>query len=124
MSVVNISKHRTPVDSVLIKISKVCIYINRHNKGIVTHANCNVTVKSIKININIKYYVWHMYRIRNLDTNKERERKQLNIFERKVYRRILGLAYDNEKENWRILTNKEIYAGVKKPTIIRDKRVT
>jgi len=34
-----------------------------------------------------------------------------------VYRRILGPVYDNEKENWRILTNKEIYAGVKKPTI-------
>jgi hypothetical protein len=38
------------------------------------------------------------------------DRKQLNIFERKVYRRILGPVYDNEKENWRILTNKEIYA--------------
>jgi hypothetical protein len=24
----------------------------------------------------------------------------------KVYRRILGPVYDNEKENWRILTNK------------------
>jgi hypothetical protein len=32
----------------------------------------------------------------------KRDRKQLNIFERKVYRRILGLVYDNEKENWRI----------------------
>jgi len=41
----------------------------------------------------------------------------MNIFERKVYRRILGPVYDNEKENWRILTNKEIYARVKKPTI-------
>jgi len=40
------------------------------------------------------------------------------IFERKVYRRILGPVYENEKENWRILTNKEIYASVKKPTII------
>jgi len=48
----------------------------------------------------------------------KRDRKQLNIFERKVYIRILGPAYDNEKENWRILTNKEIYARVKKPTII------
>jgi len=35
-----------------------------------------------------------------------------------VYRRILGPVYDNEKESWRILTNKEIYASVKKPTII------
>ena len=48
----------------------------------------------------------------------KRDRKQLNTFERKVYRRILGLVYDNGKENWRILNNKEIYASVKKPTII------
>ena len=34
-----------------------------------------------------------------------------------MYRRILGPLYDNEKENWRILTNKEIYASVKKPSI-------
>jgi hypothetical protein len=32
--------------------------------------------------------------------------------------RILGPVYDNEKDNWRILTNKEIYKMVKKkPTI-------
>jgi hypothetical protein len=43
----------------------------------------------------------------------KRDRKQLNIFERKVYRRTLGPVYDNEKENWRILTDKEIYAIVK-----------
>ena len=48
----------------------------------------------------------------------KRDRKQLNIFERKVYRRILGLVYDNGKENWRILINKEIYASVEKPTLI------
>jgi hypothetical protein len=42
----------------------------------------------------------------------------LNVFERKVYRRILGPVYDNEKENRRILTNYEIYASVRKPTII------
>jgi hypothetical protein len=53
----------------------------------------------------------------------EIDRKQLNVFERKVYRRILGPVYDNEKENWRILTNKEIYASVKKPTIIETKRL-
>jgi len=34
-----------------------------------------------------------------------------------VYSRILGPVYDNEREKWRILTNKEIYAIVKKPTI-------
>jgi len=40
-----------------------------------------------------------------------------------VYRRILGPVYENEKENWRILTNKEIYACVKKPTIIETIRL-
>jgi hypothetical protein len=51
------------------------------------------------------------------------DRKQLKVFERKVYRRILGPVYDNEKENWRILTNKEIYASVKKPYYNRDNKV-
>ena len=40
-----------------------------------------------------------------------------------MYRRILGPVNDNEKENWRILTNKEIYARVKKPTIIETVRL-
>jgi len=40
------------------------------------------------------------------------DRKQINIFERKVYRRILGTVYGNEKENRRILSNEEIYAMV------------
>jgi hypothetical protein len=44
------------------------------------------------------------------------DRKQLNIFEMKVYWQILGPVYDNKKENWKILTNKEIYPSVKKPT--------
>jgi hypothetical protein len=47
----------------------------------------------------------------------------LNIFERKVYRKILGPVYDNEKENWRVLTNKEIYASVKKSTITETIRL-
>jgi hypothetical protein len=46
-----------------------------------------------------------------------RDGKQLNIFERKLYRRILGSVYENEKENWMMLTNKEMYTIVKKPTI-------
>jgi len=53
----------------------------------------------------------------------KRDRKQLNIFERKMYRRILGPVYDNEKENWRILTNKEIYASVKKSYYNGDSKV-
>ena len=36
----------------------------------------------------------------------KRDRKQMNIFERNMYRRILGPVYDNEEEKWRILTNK------------------
>ena len=47
----------------------------------------------------------------------------MNIFETKVYRRILGPVYDNERENWRILTNKEIYASVKKTHCNRDNKV-
>jgi hypothetical protein len=35
----------------------------------------------------------------------------------KLYRRILGPVYGNGKENWRILTDKEIYVNVKKPSI-------
>jgi hypothetical protein len=47
----------------------------------------------------------------------------LNIFERKVYRRILGPVYDNEKENWSVLTNEEIFTIVKKPTITETIRL-
>jgi trimethylamine:corrinoid methyltransferase-like protein len=53
----------------------------------------------------------------------KRDRKQLNVFGRKVYRRILGPVYDSEKENWRILTNKEIYASVEKTYYNRDNKV-
>ena len=47
--------------------------------------------------------------VRNWDTN--RDRKQLNISE--SVEKNFRLSTDNEKENWRILTNKEIYASVK-----------
>jgi len=53
----------------------------------------------------------------------KRGRKKINIFKGKVYRRILGPGYDNEKENWRILTNKEIYAMVKKTHYSRENKV-
>jgi hypothetical protein len=47
----------------------------------------------------------------------------LNIFERKVYRRILGSVYDNEQESWIILTNNRIYAIVKKSAITKAIRL-
>jgi hypothetical protein len=53
----------------------------------------------------------------------KRDRNEINIFEWKMYRRILGPLYDNEKENWRIVTIKEIYAIVKIPTIIETIRL-
>ena len=40
-----------------------------------------------------------------------------------MYRRILGPVYGNEKKNWRILTDKDIYARVHKPTIIETVRL-
>jgi hypothetical protein len=58
-----------------------------------------------------------------ISTLTKRDRKQLNIFERKVYRRILDPVYDNEKENWRILTNKVIYAILKNLTITETIRL-
>jgi hypothetical protein len=57
-----------------------------------------------------------IYALEN-STLTKRERKQLKIFERKVCRRILGPVYDNKKEDWRILTNKEIYVFLKIPII-------
>jgi hypothetical protein len=41
----------------------------------------------------------------------------------KMYKRILSPVYDNEQENCRILTNEEIYASVKKPTVIETIRL-
>ena len=40
-----------------------------------------------------------------------------------MFWRILGPVYDNKKENWKILTNKEIYASVKKPIAIETVRL-
>jgi hypothetical protein len=47
----------------------------------------------------------------------------MNIFKRKACRRILSPVYDNEKENLRILSNKEIYVIVKKLTITETIRL-
>jgi hypothetical protein len=42
----------------------------------------------------------------------------------KVYRRILDPVYENEKETWSILTNKEIYETVTKTHYNRDNNAT
>jgi len=42
----------------------------------------------------------------------------LNIFKGECREEFLDPVYDSEKENWRILTNEEIYAVFKKPTVI------
>jgi len=88
-----------------------------------------------KLFLKIKTYQRNKLRLKNTIIDKmltyasetwtlaKRDRKQLNIFERKLYRRILGSVYDKEKENWRILTNKEIYASVKKTYYNRDNKV-
>ena len=69
----------------------------------------------ICLSLNTHLIVYHvMYFSSETWTLTKRDRKQLDIFERQIYRRILDPVYDNEKENWRILTNKEIYARVKK----------
>jgi hypothetical protein len=54
----------------------------------------------------------------------KKDRKILDIFERKMYRRVLGPVYGNEKEHWRILINKEIYAIVKKNHHNRGNKAT
>jgi hypothetical protein len=51
-----------------------------------------------------------------------RDTKKINIFERKVQRRILSSVYNNEKEKWGILTNEEIYSMFKNP-LHRDNKV-
>ena len=54
---------------------------------------------------------------RKLNINKKRL-EAIEYFWMEKHRRILGTVYENEKENWRILTNKEINANVKKPTLM------
>jgi hypothetical protein len=51
------------------------------------------------------------------------DRKQTNIFKRKVYRRILGPVYENEKENWRILRTMKFMQWLKKPTVTETIRL-
>jgi len=91
--------------------------------------------------------LWKFYRNKNISKNRKlilknttidktltypsatwiltrRDRKQINISERKVYWRILGPVYGSEKENCWILTNNEIYTMVKKPTAAETVRLT
>ena len=65
---------------------------------------------SKKLKLNLKNTIIDKTLTYTLETSTltNRDRKQLNIFERKVYRRILGPVYNKGKENWTILTNEEI----------------
>ena len=51
---------------------------------------------------------------RNLDINKERYKENKHFWKESVQKNFRSV-YDNKIENWRILTNKEIYAVVKNP---------
>ena len=77
----------------------------------------NINIIPVNTNTNIFVFINHWLILIKTD------KKQINIFERKVYRRILGPVCDNEKEKWRILNNKEIYAVAKKPTITETIRL-
>ena len=87
-----------------------------------TYLNKNIS-KKLKLRLKNKIIDKVLTYASETWTLTKKDRKQLNVFERKVYRRILGPVYDNEKENWRILTNKEIYTSVKKPTVIETIRL-
>jgi hypothetical protein len=82
----------------------LCKQCSRRNKNI--SKTLKLILKNTIINKTLTYTLETL-------TLTKRDRVQLDIFERKVYRRILGPVYDNEKENWRILTNKEMYAILK-----------
>ena len=91
------------------------IGVKRKNKKILTkHILCYRNFLNINISKKLKLSLTNTiidkmvtYESENWTLTKK-DREQLNIFERKAYRRILGPVYDKENENWRILTNKEI----------------
>jgi len=86
--------------------------------------NTSVLNGLFQLNIIIHiYYILLLKYATETWTLTKRDRKQLNIFGRKVYRRILTPCIWQWKENWRILTNKEIYVSIKKPTIIETIRL-
>jgi hypothetical protein len=105
------------------------ILVLKHVDMLTKHTSCYKIFSKIKTSQKLKLILKNTIIDKMLtyasetSTLTNRDRKQLNIFERKVYRRILGPVYDSEQENWRILTNKEIYAAVKKPTITKTIRL-
>jgi hypothetical protein len=73
-----------------------------------THYNLLLINNHVFMLCNVRYVKVNKYDVRDI---------------RKGHRRILGPVYKNEKENWRILTNKEIYKIVKKSTITETIRL-
>jgi hypothetical protein len=86
------------------------MHLQRRKKMLTEHTLCYKIFLKIKTSKKLKFILKNAIIDKTLTCTSEtstltkRERKNLNIFERKVYRRILGTVYDNKKENWRILT--------------------
>jgi transcriptional antiterminator len=84
---------------------------NRFNKTYFTiqifFKNKNIS-KKLKLIIKNTIIDKMLTYISETSTLTKRDRKQLKIFEREMNRRILGSVYDNEKENWRILTQRNL----------------
>ena len=53
----------------------------------------------------------------------KKERSQLNVFERKIYRRIFGPVFDNKTNEWRILSNEELDKKSKGPNIMETIKI-
>jgi hypothetical protein len=105
------------------------IHLREITKKLAKHILCYNVFKNKNISKKLKLILKNIIIDKTLtyasetSTLTKRDRKRLDIFERKTYRRILDPVYDNEKEKWWILTNQEIYAIIKKPTITKTIRL-
>ena len=53
----------------------------------------------------------------------KKEMSQLNVFERKISRRIFGPVFDNKVNEWRILNNEELDQKSKEPNIVETVKI-
>jgi hypothetical protein len=88
-----------PKQSLPTRTKVKCIFVHpviNLQKGL-----CKIVTTVHTLKLRLKNTIIDKTLIYALETWKltKRDRKQMNIFERKVYRRILGPVYDNENEN-------------------------